>query len=195
MRYCTKCGNGNQESHTFCNKCGNKIDSPNSRIDRNSESKTMTSPKFKKIYVFYIIISIALFLTNPTEEQHEFAVNLKVSKVLRENYDNGSIWSSLGLIIGEGFANEYIKNRVSRQNLLLFSLSSIDGSICGIGFLDNVYLSPEVSRLIKSKISENLNQLKNSGIDLNTSDPKNNSGGSTNSKRGILNDPDALPDN
>ena len=190
MIYCTKCGNGNQESHTFCNKCGNKIDLLNSIIDRNSESKTTTTPKFKKIYVFYIIISISLFLTNPTEEQHEFAVNLKVSKVLRENYDNGSILSQFGIIIGEGFANEYIKNRVSRQNLLLFSLSRIDGSICGIGFLDNVYLSPEVSKTIKSTM-----QQKNSGIDPNTSDPKNNSGGSTNSKRGILNDPDALPDN
>jgi hypothetical protein len=44
------------------------------------------------------------------------------------------------------------------------------------------------------------NPMKNSGIDLRTSDEiknnsNNNSGGNTNSKRGALNDPDALPDN
>jgi hypothetical protein len=44
------------------------------------------------------------------------------------------------------------------------------------------------------------NPLKNSGVDFRTSDEiknnsNNNSGGNTNSKRGALNNPDALPDN
>ena len=202
MIYCTNCGNGNQESHSFCNKCGNKLNNPPLyRINPNTEIQQTDSPKFKRKYLYYIIISFVLFLTNPSEEQHEFAVNLKVSNVLRENYNDGSILSELGIFIGEGIANEYIKNRVRRQNLLLFSFTRIDGSICGIGFLDNVYLSPEVNRTIKSKLSSQGGKSSNSSNQSTNStrgefDNPDNSNQSTNSTRGHgeLDNPDALPD-
>ena len=150
MAHCNKCNYENIPTHNFCIKCGNKL----TIETRKNHINNSIIKKFKKSNLIYIIFSIILLLTNPNEEKHEFAVNLKASDVLREKYDNGSIFSQLGIIIGEGIASEYIKNKVSRQNLLLFSITRINGSICGIGFLDNVYLSPEVKRIINSSISD-----------------------------------------
>jgi hypothetical protein len=152
MSYCINCGQIIRKGATFCTNCGARIYPREINQIQNNFSESFLKSGFKKVYIFYFLLGVLLIFTNPSEDKHEYAVSLRVSSALRSKYDNGSIFSELGITFGEGIASMYIKDKVSSQNLILFSLTRINGSICGIGIFDAVYLSPRVNKIINSSI-------------------------------------------
>lgn len=122
------------------------------------------------ILLFLIIVGILIF-TNPNEQAHKDSVknklvtayNKKMSSKLIES-ENGfeNIGAGLGLMLGENIIDKLVDGFVTRDNYLLFSLTTAiykgEEKTIGIGIVGNVFLSDRIDKAFNSDeetISEN----------------------------------------
>lgn len=102
------------------------------------------------LIVFATIILVAV-LTNPSSEEHKQAVKSVINQVVQNSIsENGSNMEKLGILFGSSLAEKLIENSVTRDNYILFSITSITwqgkSKSIGYGLFGNVFLSEKVNK-------------------------------------------------
>ena len=147
-------------------------------------------------YIIAIVVLLILYTSNPNLEDHQSAVNNKVSKLIRNEVqtrqkstsDLGEIGTELGVMFGTSLVEGIIKEVVKRKDYFIFSITSLEFNghkkIIGVGLLGNVFISNEVDHDLKegtekvktawNDISDLNNTSSTDNNNLDDKDPENN---------------------
>ena len=92
----------------------------------------------KKLIGLLLVVGIlaALFITNPSKEQH----NNKMAEALNEKVGNSKEKSSLAHSLGMSIASKLMNNVVEVHNYYLFSLGEMNDKTVTLGILGNVFI-------------------------------------------------------
>ena len=114
-----------------------------------------------------IIVLIAVF-TNPNVQAHREALKMMFNQsLLKQQETNGNEdinitennESKLGAILGNVFIDEIIKNIVTTDNYILFSITKLsfegENRIIGYGLFGNVFISSEFNKVLKNDFENN----------------------------------------
>ncbi|WP_166332896.1 DUF4359 domain-containing protein [Sphingobacterium chungjuense] len=97
-----------------------------------------------------IVVLIAAFLTNPSQERHEEVLRAKAKELLTSQLDyKHEDAMQLGMMLfGDRVIDEFLVNNVHIKNYYLFSLIEIswqaDAQVVGGGAFGMVWLSPKI---------------------------------------------------
>lgn len=113
------------------------------------------------LLAFVTILLIAI-LTNPSKEDHKEKVKETLhtfyQKSLKETEpDSEKSFAALGSLIGETLINSFIENAITRDNYVLFSLTTIsyrgEEKSIGYGVFGNVFLSDKIEDAFNKNIN------------------------------------------
>lgn len=112
-------------------------------------------------WIIIIVLPIILFITNPEINAHykeaKIAIKNSINKNIKNNIEDDT-FSALGIILSNSLLDENIDKIIFRKDYFLFSLTILnyDGTdyIIGIGILEKVYISNEVSNQIDNIIKK-----------------------------------------
>jgi hypothetical protein len=102
--------------------------------------------KHKCFVLALIILAIVAVISNPSQNKHQKAVEVKVISYMQElaAQNNANGLGTLGLMFGKAIVGQVIKQTVTSDNYVLFSLTKIKwqgkSKVIGIGMFLNVFL-------------------------------------------------------
>ncbi|WP_017495592.1 DUF4359 domain-containing protein [Flavobacterium sp. WG21] len=125
--------------------------------------------KLNIILIAFATIILVAVLTNPSSEEHKQAVKSVINQVVQNSISgNGSNMEKLGILLGSSLAEKLIENSVTRDNYILFSITTITwqgkSKSIGYGLFGNVFLSEKVNKAFDN------NEINNYGNTTETVD-------------------------
>lgn len=108
--------------------------------------------KISKTQIVLILLLAVLIYTNPSLSDHQSEITRIITKeaysdieVSENEWENAG--TMIGMSLGKNMIESIVESAVSRQNLIVFSLTKVEfnyqSKIIGIGILGNVWLFKE----------------------------------------------------
>jgi len=115
--------------------------------------------KLKRLFVLLLIVAVAAFITNPSEDDHKDAVKEKFGEAMKESMGSATtdfekLGQDIGMVFGGALKDQLVESMLISENYYVFSLSKVrwmgEEKLVSVGAFRYVFVSNKVKKVFKN---------------------------------------------